>query len=151
MNTTMCGRKLGPEAVIFSLICPTEITGSSWPVAMALKKVLCPVHLTYVLFLAIGTSTGPTGASQETVPATWMSPQVTQQPTDVSSGTCDMTTPAPTTMGLTAFHSQGTVSISPLASPTPSGGTLVWEGLTAHWLLFRACLWTLSTQEAVWI
>ncbi|XP_041518385.1 putative C-type lectin domain family 20 member A [Microtus oregoni] len=71
--------------------------------------------------LNTGTSTGPTVASQEMVPAIWMSSQATQQPTDVSSGTCDTTTPAPTTMGLTAFHSQGTVSISPLATPTPSG------------------------------
>lgn len=64
------------------------------------------------LSFALGTSTGPTDASQ-----------MSHEPIVVS--TCDTTTPALTTMSLTSLQPQGMVSTSPLATSARSGGTLV--------------------------
>ncbi|XP_076797104.1 putative C-type lectin domain family 20 member A [Arvicanthis niloticus] len=75
-----------------------------------------------------GTSSGPIGASQALDSTTWIPNEVTHEPIVVSSGTrgfstCDITTPAPNTMSLTALQPQGMVSINPLATSAHSGET----------------------------
>ncbi|XP_042114306.2 putative C-type lectin domain family 20 member A isoform X2 [Peromyscus maniculatus bairdii] len=71
-----------------------------------------------------GTSTDPTEASQALASATWISQQVSHEPTEVSSGTCGFstceTTSASTAVGLTALQSQEMVSIIPLATSAPT-------------------------------
>ncbi|ERE72405.1 Putative C-type lectin domain-containing protein [Cricetulus griseus] len=73
-----------------------------------------------------GSSTDPEDASQALVSATWIRQQVSHEPIEASSGTCvfgtcDTTTPAPSTVGLTALQPQGAVSISPLVTPASLG------------------------------
>ncbi|XP_038947308.1 putative C-type lectin domain family 20 member A isoform X1 [Rattus norvegicus] len=75
-----------------------------------------------------GTSTDSTDASQVLDSASWIPRQVSHEPTAVSSGTCgfrtcDTTTPASTTVGLTALQSQGMVSIRPVATSAYPGET----------------------------
>ncbi|XP_052055886.1 putative C-type lectin domain family 20 member A [Apodemus sylvaticus] len=74
-----------------------------------------------------GTSPGPIDASQALYSTTWIPQRVSHEPIVVNSGTCDTTTPAPTTVGLTALQPQGMVSILPLATSTHSGAMTTIE------------------------
>ncbi|XP_055480361.1 putative C-type lectin domain family 20 member A [Psammomys obesus] len=82
-----------------------------------------------------GTGTGPIGASQALVSATGIPQRVSHGPMAVSSATCgfstcDTTSTATTTVGLTSLQPQGKISLSPLTTPAPSGAVTSTEGGT---------------------